>query len=68
LTVDGQLTVRGVSRPQMLTATVAEVTPDAITLTAKFDVDRTQFGMSWNQMGMLRGPATMTATLRFARR
>jgi hypothetical protein len=32
-------------RLQALTATIAEATPDAVTLTAKF-VDRTQFGLS----------------------
>lgn len=67
VTVDGQLTVHGISRPQALTATVAEATAEAVTLSANFAVDRTDFGLSWNQMGMLRGPATMTATLRFTR-
>jgi hypothetical protein len=30
-------------------------------------VDRERFGMAWNQFGMIRGHATVTASLRFTR-
>lgn len=30
-------------------------------------MDREQFGMVWNQLGMIRGLTTVTATLTFAR-
>ncbi|MFC4466007.1 YceI family protein [Streptomyces xiangluensis] len=65
--VSGQLTVRGVSRPQSFTARVTDSTADAVTLAAELTVDRTEFGISWNQMGMMRGLTTITTTLRFAR-
>ena len=65
--VDGRLTVRGVTRPQTVTAKVAAAGPDGITLTVEFPVDRTVFGLNWNQMGMIRGAATVSATLRFTR-
>ncbi|MER6016205.1 YceI family protein [Streptomyces bluensis] len=65
--VAGQLSVRGISRPQSFTARLAEVSADAVTLTAEFTVDREQFGMDWNQLGMMRGRTTVTASLRFAR-
>ncbi|MFE0511160.1 YceI family protein [Streptomyces sp. NPDC058964] len=65
--VTGQLTVRGVSRPQDLTARLAGADAGALTLEAEFTVDRDRFGMGWNQMGMLRGLTTVTATLRFTR-
>jgi polyisoprenoid-binding protein YceI len=65
--VAGQLTVRGISRPQSLTARVTGSGPDAVTLTGEFTVDREQFGMGWNQMGMIRGLTTVTASLRFTR-
>jgi polyisoprenoid-binding protein YceI len=65
--ITGQLTVRGISRPQSVTATVTESGPDAITLTAEFIVDRAQFDMTWNQLGMMRGLTTVTSTLRFVR-
>jgi len=65
--VIGQLTVRGISRPQSFTARLVGADADALTLDAEFSVDREQFGMGWNQMGMIRGLTTVSATLRFTR-
>ena len=65
--VIGQLTARGISRPQSFTAQLADVSADAVTLNAEFSVDREQFGLGWNQMGMIRGLTTVTASLRFKR-
>ncbi|WAZ24685.1 YceI family protein [Streptomyces cinnabarinus] len=66
--VDGRLTVRGISRPQSVTARLAGSDASSVTLEAEFTVDREQFGMGWNQLGMMRGLTTVTATLRFTRR
>ncbi|SFO83884.1 YceI family protein [Amycolatopsis rubida] len=66
--VRGQLTVRGVRRPQTVIVKVAESSADAITLATEFTVDRDQFGMSWNRLGMMRGLTTVTSTLRLTRR
>ncbi|MFJ7344997.1 YceI family protein [Streptomyces sp. NPDC101110] len=65
--VVGRLTVRGVSRPLSLTARVTDRDAAGLTLDTEFGVDREQFGMSWNQLGMIRGLTTVTATLRFTR-
>ncbi|MFF5497057.1 YceI family protein [Streptomyces aquilus] len=65
--VIGQLTVRGISRPQSFTARLVGADADALTLDAEFSVDREQFGLGWNQMGMIRGLTTVSATLRFTR-
>ncbi|KND42913.1 YceI family protein [Streptomyces stelliscabiei] len=65
--VVGQLTVRGISRSRSLTARLTEATAEGLTLETEFTVDREQFGITWNQLGMMRGQATITATLRFAR-
>ncbi|MFE7791462.1 YceI family protein [Streptomyces sp. NPDC057460] len=65
--VAGQLTARGISRPQSFTAHLTEASADAVTLTAEFTVDREQFSMGWNQLGMIRGRTTVTASLRFVR-
>lgn len=65
--VGGELTVRGVTRPQDLTARLTGADPGAVTLETEFTVDREQFGMSWNRLGIMRGLATVTATLRFTR-
>jgi polyisoprenoid-binding protein YceI len=66
--VVGQLTVRGISRPRSFTARLVGADADALTLDAEFTVDRDQFGMGWNQLGMMRGHTTVTATLRFTRK
>ncbi|MCX4765560.1 YceI family protein [Streptomyces sp. NBC_01275] len=65
--VSGQLTVRGISRPHSFTAKLTGADADALTLDAEFTVDRGEFGLGWNQMGMIRGLTTVTATLRFTR-
>ncbi|MEV6941483.1 YceI family protein [Streptomyces sp. NPDC051172] len=65
--VSGQLTVRGISRPQTLTARLAGADADALTLDTEFTVDRGEFGLGWNQLGMIRGLTTVAATLRFVR-
>jgi polyisoprenoid-binding protein YceI len=65
--VIGQLTARGISRPVSFTAGLRDANADALTLDAEFTVDREQFGMGWNQMGMIRGLTTIAATLRFTR-
>jgi polyisoprenoid-binding protein YceI len=65
--VDGRLTVRGTTRPQSLTATISRADPDAVTLSTRFTVDRSGFGLTWNQLGMNRGVATVDAELRFTR-
>ncbi|MER6556406.1 YceI family protein [Streptomyces sp. NPDC001027] len=66
--VTGQLTVRGISRPQSLTARVSGADADALTLDTEFAVDRGEFGLGWNQLGMIRGTAAVTAALRFIRK
>lgn len=65
--VTGQLTVRGIGRPVTFTARLTDAGPAALTLDAEFTVDREQFGMGWNQLGMMRGLTTVSARLRFAR-
>ena len=65
--VTGRLTVAGITRPLTFTATLAEVTESAVTVRAEAEVDRGQFDMTWNQLGMLRGPATVSVLARFTR-
>ena len=66
--VRGTLTVAGVTRPLSFTATLADVSPAAFTLRADgVVVDRADFGLTWNQMGMLTGPSTVSVVARFTR-
>lgn len=66
--VHGTLTVAGQTRPLSFTATLADVSPAAFTVRAEgVVVDRADFGLTWNQMGMLTGPSTIDVTARFTR-
>ena len=66
--VRGTLTLAGVTRPLSFTATLADVSPVTFTLRADgVVVDRAEFGLTWNQMGMLTGPATVSVVARFTR-
>jgi polyisoprenoid-binding protein YceI len=67
LAVDGEVTAAGRTRPLALTVRVADVTPDSATLSADAQIDRADFGMTWNQLGMMRGHATLSVTARFNR-
>jgi polyisoprenoid-binding protein YceI len=64
---DGTLTVAGRTRPLTLTAQISEATGQAITLTADAEIDRADFGMTWNQLGMLTAPARVHVVARFVR-
>ena len=61
----GSLTAAGQTRPLTATARISDTTAQAVTLTAEADIDRAEFGMTWNQLGMLRPPAHVTVVARF---
>ncbi|MDO0911030.1 YceI family protein [Streptomyces sp. DT2A-34] len=74
ITLDAaSLDIRSAKRDEHLraadsfTARLAGADADALTLDAEFTVDRDQFGMDWNQLGMMRGLTAVAATLRFTR-
>ncbi|MEW2521193.1 YceI family protein [Actinacidiphila alni] len=67
VTVTGELTVREKTLALAFPARVLSAAADAVTLEAEVSVDRAEFGMTWNQLGMLRGPATINVTARFTR-
>jgi polyisoprenoid-binding protein YceI len=54
----GQLTVLGRVQPLSLTATLADAS-------AEVSIDRADFGMTWNKLGGIKGPANITVTARF---
>ncbi len=67
LAVGGELEAGGTARPLSLTAKVSEATPDSATLTASADVNQAEHGMTWNRMGIIKGPATVSVTAHFTR-
>lgn len=68
LAVSGDLEAAGTTRPLSLTANVSEASQDSATLTATVSVDRLDYGMTWNSMGMMvKAPATVSVTAHFTR-
>lgn len=63
----GTLTVAGQTRPLALTALVTEATAEAITLTTDIEIDRADFGMTWNRLGVIKGNAHVSVVARFVR-
>jgi polyisoprenoid-binding protein YceI len=67
VTTTGTLTVAGQTRPLTLTAKITEATDQAITLRADAEIDRADFGMDWNQLGMVKGTAHVSVVARYVR-
>jgi polyisoprenoid-binding protein YceI len=65
--VSGRLTVLGKTRPLDFTARTVAAGSDEVALTAEVEVDRSEFGMTWNRGGMLGSPTTVSLSLRFVR-
>jgi polyisoprenoid-binding protein YceI len=65
--VRGTLTARGHGEPLAIPATVTEAGADAVTLHAEFEVDRSQFGMTWSPMKMAPMRTRIAVTARFHR-
>ena len=63
----GTLTVAGQTKPLALTAAITEATDQSVTLTADTQIDRADFGMSWNQLGMVKGLAQVHVVARFVK-
>jgi polyisoprenoid-binding protein YceI len=66
-TLRATLTVRGVARPVELPVTVRPLDDGAVRLSTATKIDRTDFGVSGNMIGMLPSTATVSADLVFAR-
>jgi polyisoprenoid-binding protein YceI len=52
VTVSGSITVRDRSQPVSFPATIALTSAGEVALDATVQVDRSEFGLTWNQMGM----------------
>ena len=65
--VGGLLRVKDVEKPASFLAHLAVDSSGSVTLTAEVTFDRHDYGMGWNQLGMVKGLATLSLSLRFAR-
>jgi polyisoprenoid-binding protein YceI len=63
--VTGTLTAAGTTTPLTATGKVSQVSGQSVTVTAEADVDRADFGMTWNRGGMLKAPAHVTVVATF---
>lgn len=68
VTVTGALTVRGRSRRLSFDAAVSVLGDGEIWLDAEVTVDRADFGLSWNPLGLVSTKSALTVHAAFARR
>jgi polyisoprenoid-binding protein YceI len=66
-TVSGTLTIRETSRPITFPASVTVAGDGEVVLDATVQVDRSEFGLTWNRMGMVSTKNTITIHAVFTR-
>ena len=66
-TAEGTLTVAGSTHPLALNAQIKDATENAITLVADAEINRADYGMNWNQLGMIKGNAQVSVVARFVK-
>jgi polyisoprenoid-binding protein YceI len=67
LECQGTLDLAGHARPVSYTARIQNATGEAVELTVDLQVDRTEFGMTWNPLRMTSATALGTVKARFTR-
>jgi polyisoprenoid-binding protein YceI len=60
-------TIKGVNAPVPLPAQIAVLDDGSVRVTAKAEVDRAQFDVGWNRLGMVGKTATVSADAYFSR-
>lgn len=60
-------TIKGITAPLPLPATITELDDGSIRIAGAANVDRTQFDLGWNRLGMIGKTATAAAEAIFAR-
>jgi polyisoprenoid-binding protein YceI len=68
VTVAGRLTVRGRTRPVTFPAKVSAADSGEVSLDAEVQVNRADFGLTWNLMGMVSMKNTITVHAVFGKR
>lgn len=63
--VEGELTVRDTSRKLTFPARYETQGTQAVALSGSLQIAREDYGMGWNQLGMMKGAATIELDLRF---
>ena len=60
-------TIKGVTAPLPLPVTITELDDGSILISGQTEVDRAQFDLGWNRLGMVAATATAAAEAVFAR-
>lgn len=68
VTVSGGLTVRDQTKPVTFDATVSVISDSEVSFDAEVQIDRSDFGLTWNQMGMASVHNTITVHAVFTKR
>ena len=66
-TVAGTLQVRDRTLPLTFPIALSLSGDETVQLDAEVGIDRSDFGLTWNQMGALKGLATVSVVTRFTR-
>lgn len=59
-------TIKGVTDPVPLPVTITELSDGSVRVCGEAKIDRVQFGVDWNKLGMIASTVTTTAELIFA--
>ena len=65
--VRADFTVKGITAPLPLTVTISELDDGSIRIAGETKVDRAQFDLGWNRLGMMGATATAAAEAIFVR-
>ena len=60
-------TVKGINEPVPLPVRVAELNDGSVRISGETKVDRAQFGLGWNKLGVMSATATIAADTIFVR-
>ncbi|BDB41076.1 MULTISPECIES: YceI family protein [Mycobacterium] len=65
--VKSEFTIKGVTEPVTLPATVTEHDDGSVRITGRGDIDRTRFDLDWNKFGVMAETVTVSAEAVFVR-
>jgi polyisoprenoid-binding protein YceI len=62
-----EFTIKGVTEPVSLPVTVAQLEDGSVRISGKGTIDRSQFDLGWNKLGVMSDTATVSAEVVFVR-
>lgn len=60
-------TIKGVTRPVSLPVTITELDDGSVRISGRAEIDRSQFDMAWNKLGVMSNTVTVSAEAVFVR-